>query len=89
MLPLLGFLIFTGIDRRIFRNIGWLTGVATLLMVLYGFYWVYVFTPMDLRWHLDSSMPRLILQLWPAALFLAGMTTVRRDSAEIAGPPAS
>lgn len=30
---------------------------------------VYLITPLDLAWHISSSLDRVLLQLWPAALF--------------------
>ncbi|MGL6096751.1 MAG: hypothetical protein ACRC7O_13265 [Fimbriiglobus sp.] len=45
-----------------------------------GYYYAYVTTPHDLRWHLDASLGRLIVQLWPAAVF--GLLTVTATPAE-------
>lgn len=61
MLPLLG----PGWRRLNGRE--WLIAGAILLM-LAGYYAIYLLTPMDLRWHLDYSLVRLLLQLWPAAI---------------------
>jgi hypothetical protein len=33
-----------------------------------GYYVVYLLSPHDLVWHLDSSLVRLLLQLWPLAI---------------------
>jgi hypothetical protein len=76
VLPLLGVLLFSGVNWKTLRNPGWLTGLLTLLLVLLGYYGVYVLTPQDLRWHLDTSLHRLLLHLWPSALLLAGLTAV-------------
>lgn len=46
----------------------WLGG-ALLALVGAGYYGVYLLTPRDLEWHLTYSLVRLLLQLWPAALF--------------------
>src|SRR5262249_28282780 len=73
LIPLLLLIIVRGLDRRTIRNFGWMTGKAPLGIVLAGFYVVYLVTPMDLTWHLDSSLNRLMLQLWPSALLLAGL----------------
>jgi hypothetical protein len=43
---------------------------AVLALVLAGYYLVYLLTHMDLTFHLDSSLVRLLLQLWPGAVFL-------------------
>jgi Dolichyl-phosphate-mannose-protein mannosyltransferase len=46
------------------------TGAMTLAVMLLGFGVIYVITPKDLAWHLDTSLWRLLLQLWPSALFV-------------------
>jgi len=47
---------------------------VVVLAMLAGFYLVYLLSPQDLRWHLDTSLVRLLLQLWPLALLLWGLT---------------
>jgi hypothetical protein len=37
-------------------------------LMLAGYYAVYLLSPQDLAWHLDSSLVRLLLQVWPLAL---------------------
>lgn len=46
---------------------------AILVLTLTGYFFVYVMTPLDLNWHLVTSLNRLFLQLWPSAVFLAFM----------------
>jgi hypothetical protein len=46
----------------------WIIAVV-LGLVLAGYYIVYLLTHMDLAFHLDSSLVRLLLQLWPGAVF--------------------
>jgi len=46
-----------------------------LLGMVAGYYMAYIVTPFDLQWHLNSSLSRLMLQVWPTALvfcFLVG-----------------
>jgi hypothetical protein len=71
--PLLLFMLYRRIDRRALQNPGWMTGLMTLGIVIAGYYVVYLVTPQDLAWHLDSSIDRLLLHLWPSALLLAGL----------------
>jgi hypothetical protein len=61
---LMGLRIDAG-DRR-----GALTGVLTLGLMLVGEVGVYLVTPKDLAWHLETSLWRLLLQLWPSAVFV-------------------
>jgi 4-amino-4-deoxy-L-arabinose transferase-like glycosyltransferase len=46
---------------------------AVLVMMLAGYFIVYVMTPLDLNWHLMTSLNRLFLQLWPSAVFVVFM----------------
>jgi Dolichyl-phosphate-mannose-protein mannosyltransferase len=68
-------------DRRVLREMGWLQGVFIVGFVLTGYFAVYVVTPLDLQYHLGSSLPRLFLQLWPAGLLLVGLMSIS-DSAD-------
>ena len=38
-----------------------------------GYFFVYVLTPLDLNYHLLTSLNRLFLQLWPGVLFVVFM----------------
>ena len=82
ILLLLGYVVLYRLDRRVLTNRGWLQGVLTCATVLAGYGFVYVMTPMDLQWHLDSSLPRLYLHLWPAFLLLAGMIAAENKQTE-------
>jgi hypothetical protein len=84
-LPLLAVLLLSRIDWRILRNTGWQTGLVTVFLVLAGYYSIYVLTPIDLRYQLDTSNHRLFFHLWPSVLLLAGLATVKVDSP--ASPP--
>jgi hypothetical protein len=46
------------------------SSVLALLLTLAGYFFIYLITPYDLRWHLRFSLNRLFLQLWPSAVFL-------------------
>ncbi|MSU50866.1 MAG: phospholipid carrier-dependent glycosyltransferase [Opitutus sp.] len=46
---------------------------ALLALMLAGYYGVYLLSPQDLTWHLDTSLVRLLLQLWPLALLGWGL----------------
>jgi hypothetical protein len=45
-------------------------GFIALALMFVGYFFVYVLTPMDLIWHLGTSLERLLLQMWPTFLFL-------------------
>jgi len=63
-----GKLLGSGLPRKLHDSV-W-TSAAALALTLAGYFAVYVITPYDLRWHLRFSLNRLMLQLWPSALFL-------------------
>ena len=46
----------------------WLVPSVVGLMLV-GYYGVYLLSPQALAWHLDTSLVRLLLQLWPLAIF--------------------
>jgi hypothetical protein len=46
----------------------WAMPALVLLGMMAADYMVYVITPIDLQWHLQTSLSRLMLQLWPTAL---------------------
>jgi len=42
-----------------------------LILQLFGYFLIFLFTPQDLVWHLSTSLDRLLIQLWPGFLFAA------------------
>lgn len=44
--------------------------ILSLLVVFLGYFFIYVISPYDLQWHLETSADRLIHQLTPALLLL-------------------
>ncbi len=61
---------------------------ALLFLMLAGYYAVYLLSPFDLAWHLDSSLVRLFLQVWPVAVFLWCLLAVRAAPAAAQTTPA-
>ena len=45
-------------------------GLLTLFFTLCSYFAAYIVTPFSLAWHLESSLDRLLLQLWPSFLFM-------------------
>jgi len=45
------------------------TAIITLLLMGLCIAGVFLLTPHDLQWHLDTALERLIIQLWPSAIF--------------------
>jgi hypothetical protein len=68
--PLLAFYgLLLGVDREETRGRGARIGIATLGLVLAGYFAVFLTSIEDLAWHL-KVVDRLFLQLWPSAVFL-------------------
>lgn len=69
-----------------------LTAATTLVLMLAGYFGVYLITPHDLHWHLLTSLNRLFIQLWPATIFLCFMiahtpeTALARAGGDGTGP---
>ena len=45
------------------------TAVLIVLFMLVGYFFIYLITPLNLAWHLKTSIWRLFLQLWPTIIF--------------------
>ena len=80
-IPVIAFILLIGIHRPVFRSYGWRTIVSIVILVALGYYFAYLVTVEPLKWHLESSMDRLLLQLWPSLLLIAGLIcqTNRKD----------
>lgn len=70
-LALLFYLVCVGLERDERDWTGLATGLGVLGLMMIGITLAYLTTPYDLAWHLRTSADRLLLQLWPSAVFLA------------------
>lgn len=48
---------------------------AMLVLMIVGYFFVYLTTPLNLEFHLRTSLLRVLLQLWPSAVFTTFMAT--------------
>ncbi len=69
-LVLTGFYFAAGKQEHAKPQNGIRTSVLALALTLAGYFAVYLITPYDIYWHLRFSLTRLLLQLWPSAIFL-------------------
>jgi 4-amino-4-deoxy-L-arabinose transferase-like glycosyltransferase len=71
VLPFLLFFYFLLLGASVKKKDVAATSIAVLLPVfmMLGHFFAYILSPYDLAWHLDSSLNRLLLQLWPLAIF--------------------
>ena len=73
MIPLFAFIALRGAGHRVFRSQGGFAGLLILGIVLAGYYAVYLITPIPLQVHLDSSLNRLLIHLWPSFLLVLSL----------------
>ncbi|PJF40250.1 MAG: phospholipid carrier-dependent glycosyltransferase [Chloroflexi bacterium] len=60
--------------RQPLRLWGWHRPVMmTTLLILAGYFVVFVTTPQPLQWHLDTAFNRLIMHFWPLTVFWLGL----------------
>jgi hypothetical protein len=92
ILLLIVYLLIAGVRIDDRDRTGLVRTAAVLLLTLTGYFFVYVMTPLDLGYHLATSLNRLFLQLWPSVIFLFFMAAgapERAVSAEARPGPGS
>lgn len=69
-LPLLLFFYFLLLGTKIEKEHVATTSIAVLLPIfmIICYFFVYITSQQDLAWHLESSLSRLLLQVWPLAI---------------------
>jgi hypothetical protein len=67
---LLFYALLLGIDSEQTKSRSTAIAAGTLGLTLVGYGFAYLTTPQDLAWQLRTSLDRLLLQLWPSAVFL-------------------
>ena len=69
MVPVLAaYYLLLGRLRGVKQKPGLVTAMGTLAIAFVGYFFVYVITPTELDWQLATSLSRILLQLWPAAV---------------------
>jgi hypothetical protein len=87
ILPVLALAIGLGFDRD--RRKDLLFAVAIPAAMLAGYFCIFLMTPYDLKWQLDTSLDRLMAQLWTAFL-IAGLVGLREiQGVAVAAPTKS
>lgn len=61
--------IIFGVRKITLKNMGVSATIITICILLAGEYAVYLITPFELQWQVSSSIHRLVLQIWPMAVF--------------------
>jgi hypothetical protein len=79
------YLILMGVRTQGQDRPALLTAATVLILMLAGYFGIYLITPHDLRWHLLTSLNRLFIQLWPGAIFLCFMVVRTPEQALVRG----
>jgi hypothetical protein len=53
-------------ERALLRSL-----TASIVLIVAAYLWVYVISPHDLDWHVETSLERLLLHIWPSSVLLA------------------
>ena len=78
ILPLIVLALALRFDREHWRDVAFCGAIAVALLL--GFFGVYILTTNDLNWILQTSLTRILVQVWPA-LVLTGMLALRTPEA--------
>jgi hypothetical protein len=62
-------ILYKGINIKENKN-SLISNFTLLIIMLIGFYFIYIITPLDLVFHLSTSMHRLFFQLFPTFIFI-------------------
>jgi hypothetical protein len=68
LLVVAAYLFLAGIRIERTDRTALIQGATVLMLMLAGYFLVYVLTPLDLTYHLMTSLNRLFIQLWPGIL---------------------
>ncbi len=79
------YFLLLGINKDNKSNKTYLPYISIILFMLIGYFIIYLITPHDLKWHLDSSLNRLFIQLWPSFVFIFFLFTRRPDELLVRG----
>jgi len=67
------FMILAGINVEKRDKINTNASILAIVFMLGAYFTMYLVTPHDLNWHLNSSLNRLFMQLWPSFIFTCFM----------------
>ncbi len=62
--------VLTSARRSVWKANGVIGAALVLIVMLFGYFCIYLITPENLAWHLSTSIHRLLLQLWPLTILI-------------------
>jgi hypothetical protein len=81
------YLLFSGLDKNFF-NRKTLAPLVTLLgLLLCGYFFLFLISPYNLKWHLNSSLYRLVIHVWPSFVYLFFLCAKEADRLTINEKP--
>jgi len=69
IIVLLLYLLLLGPSKES-KNPNAVAALMTLFLMLLGYFFIFIITPFDLKWHLATTLDRLLMQLWPSFIFV-------------------
>jgi len=87
ILPVIALAVGLGFERE--RRKDLLFATAIPFATLAGYFCVFLVTPLDLKWQLDTSLYRLVIQIWPSLLIACFLALRRMESSVVHAPPAA
>jgi hypothetical protein len=84
LLLLLLYAVVQGFRDKAERGPGFRPLSAILILMLAAYLGFYLVTPFDLQFHLQVSLNRLMIQLWPSALFVYFLAVRRPEEMQLA-----
>jgi uncharacterized membrane protein len=70
VIAMVAFGVLTSVRRAAWKDPGPVGASAALIVMLIGYFCIYLITPENLSWHISVSIHRLLLQLWPLTILI-------------------
>ena len=71
--------IIIGIKKENYKQNGFKFLVTVILLMLGGYFYIYIITPQDLEWHMRTSLDRILMHLYPLTLLSINLLLGRKD----------
>jgi hypothetical protein len=63
------YLLFLGITEKKGEKFATNLTFFSVVLMVFGYFVIYIISYQDLQWHINTSLNRLLLQLWPSFVF--------------------
>ena len=86
ILPLLALAIGLSFERERRKDLFLAAAIPCTMLV--GYFGIYLISPFPMKWHLSSSLNRLLVQVWPSIILAVVVSFSRLERAVIQAPAA-